>query len=99
MEFTVAGKKVVLRERIPLGEGYDLVGLFTNFDANDLRTNIPIMTRLVESWEFEGDPSDSAAYDDLDTLTEFLPIAKRVNARISVLMSDVADEDEAPEKN
>ena len=99
MEFQVAGKKVVLRERIILGEGYDIIGLFTGIDSNDLRTSIPIMSKMIESWEFEGDPNDPAAYDNLDVLTEVIPMSRKVNARINALMSGLTEDEEDPEKN
>ena len=99
MEFTVANKKVVLRERISLGDGYDIIGLFSSIDSNDLRTSIPIMTKMIESWEFEGEPSDRASYDNLDVLAEFIPMSRRINARINAMMSGLDEDEEEPEKN
>jgi len=99
MEFIVAGKKVVLRERISLGDGYDIIGLFTGIDSNDLRTSIPIMSKMIESWEFEGDPSEPASYDKLDVLTEVIPMSRKINARINALMSGLNEDEEEPEKN
>jgi len=99
MEFQVAGKKVVLRERISLGDGYNIIGLFSSIDSNDLRTSIPIMAKMIESWEFEGDPSDSAAYDKLDVLIEIIPMSRKINARINALMSGLNEDEEEPEKN
>ena len=99
MEITVAGKKVVLRERIILGEGYDIIGLFSSIDSNDLRTSIPIMTKMIESWEFDGEPSDRASYDNLDVLAEFIPMSRRINARINAMMSGLEEDEEEPEKN
>ena len=98
MEFQVAGKKVVLREHITLGEGYDIIGLFSSIDTNDLRTSVPIMTKMIESWEFEGEPDDPAAYNQMDVLTEVIPLSRKINNQINVMMSGVADEEE-PEKN
>ena len=99
MEFTVANKKVVLRERISLGDGYDIIDLFSSIDSNDLRTSIPIMTKMIESWEFEGEPSDRASYDNLDVLAEFIPMSRRINARINAMMSGLDEDEEEPEKN
>ena len=99
MEFQVAGKKVVLRERISLGDGYNIIGLFSSIDSNDLRTSIPIMAKMIESWEFEGDPSDPAAYDKLDVLIEVIPMSRKINARINALMSGLNEDEEEPEKN
>jgi len=99
MEFQVAGKKVVLREHITLGDGYDIIGLFSSIDSNDLRTSIPIMSKMIESWEFEGDPSEPAAYDKLDVLIEVIPMSRKINARINALMSGLNEDEEEPEKN
>ncbi len=99
MEFTVAGKKVVLRERITLGEGYDIIGLFSSIDTNDLRTSIPIMVKMIESWEFEGEPDDPASYDQLDVLTEVIPMSRKINGQINIMMSGMEEVEEEPEKN
>ena len=99
MEFNVAGKKVVLREHITLGDGYDIIGLFTSIDANDLRTSIPIRDKIIESWVFEGEPSDPTSYDQMDVLTEVIPMSRRVNAKINAMMSGTEDEEEESEKN
>ena len=99
MEFTVAGKKVVLRERITLGEGYDIIGLFSSIDTNDQRTSIPIMVKMIESWEFEGEPDDPASYDQMDVLTEVIPMSRKINGQINIMMSGMEEVEEEPEKN
>ncbi len=98
MEFQVAGKKVVLRERITLGEGYDILGLTARVDNEDFRTTVPVMIKMIESWEFDGDPSESASYDEMDVFTEFLPISRRVNAKFTSLIQGVAEEEDGAEE-
>ena len=66
METTVSGKKVVLRTKYPSSENRDLFKVFRAMSIDDLGTVPPVALRMVESWEFEGDPADAASYDALD---------------------------------
>lgn len=75
-EFTVNGKRVWLRKRLPLREQDALLELAAACSNTKPRTNIPVMARLIESWEFAGDPADPEAYEDLDLLDEFLPLVE-----------------------
>jgi len=47
----------------------------SNIKRGDLRTQVPVFTRLVESWEFDGNPSDEESYGELDIVQEILPLS------------------------
>jgi len=78
----VAGKKVVLKHRLPVSEGHLLPQLLKETVGGDLRTNIPVCQMLIESWEFPGSPQDPASYEALDTLSEMLPLAKLLGEHV-----------------
>lgn len=54
------------KTRIPVKEGRDLFKLFGEMTLDDALTVVPLAVKVIESWDFGGDPSDPAAYDDLD---------------------------------
>lgn len=68
--FYVAGRRVVFRSRLPAGENWDLLTLMRELAEG--KGGIPrdqtirLLSRVVEAWEFEGDPQDPAAYEALD---------------------------------
>ena len=77
METTVNGKNVVLRERLPAKECYDLLAIVRKAaTTGDIGYDeqVKVFTVIVESWEFEGDPKDPEADADLDLLTEFVAL-------------------------
>lgn len=76
MEFEkqINGKRVKLKERLPLRDGRRLPELMQAC-TSDLGTQVPVLVLVVESWEFPGNPADPAAYEDLDIYTEVLPLA------------------------
>jgi len=80
-EITVAGKKVTVRTSFRGREFYSLPGLFRNAAAGaekgDCAAIVPFLTKVVTDWEFAGDPADPAAYEDLDTFQELLPLANQ----------------------
>lgn len=82
-EIKVNGKSVVLRERFPLEEFFGLPGLVDAVDYKDLRTAIPLFIVAIESWEFDGDPTDPAAYMGMDVRSEVMPLAMKVASHIS----------------
>lgn len=78
MSFEIAGKRVALKRRLPLRDGHQLPALLQACQDGDLRSQVAVMVRVIESWGFAGDPADAAAYDDLDVYSEILPLAKAV---------------------
>ncbi len=95
MEFKVAGKKVIVRDRMSLSDGFDLYGLMLSQDSKDLRTQVPLLVKMVESWEFEGDPHVPDTYLKLDIFREFMPISRKVLPYVrDLLVAGVSDEAE-----
>lgn len=76
-EHTINGKRVVLRRRVPgrLAKGLDKLARCITDVIDDPVTIAPIGQVLIESWEFEGDPGERPAYEDLDYFDEILPLA------------------------
>jgi len=84
-EFYINGKKVVLKTSLPLDDYGDLPELMANIDRRDLKTQIPVFVKLIKSWEFDGDPSDSKTYGNMDIVKEIMPM--------SILIQNYMDEE------
>lgn len=87
MQIEITGKKVVLKDSIPLSEGYDLLGLILEGTNKDMKTMVPIMMKVIESWEFDGDPNNKESYEQLDVLGVVIPLARAVNGYATRKMS------------
>lgn len=78
-ELTVAGKRVTVRDSFRGREWYALPGLYRKALAaarkGDYGDAVPFLARVVESWEFEGEPSKATAYESLDVMAELMPLA------------------------
>jgi len=78
-ELTVRGTRVTVRESFKGKEWYALPGLYRKAwkgaAGGDYALTIPLLVRVVESWEFDGDPATEAAYEALDILSELVPLA------------------------
>lgn len=79
--FTLAGKKVTLRARLPASEGGTVYALLQAGSMTDMLTYAPFLALLIEAWGFDGDPRDVASYDALDTPTELMPLISEVTRR------------------
>jgi len=86
-DYTVNGKRVTFKARLPLKEVRDLPRLLAATTPEDYDTQIAVLVRLIESWDFDGSPSDPKAYDDLDILSEIVPLTRLcveyINAKTS----------------
>ncbi len=91
MEITIAGKKVVLRDAILMQDGYDVLGLLMKSDMADLRTQVPLAIRTIESWEFEGDPSKPESYDRLDVLRVIIPLFRDIVRHLNEVVTGVEE--------
>ena len=91
-EITVAGRKVVLRERFPAGEFWDLPRMISELgaDAADYESHVQLLVRMVESWDFEGDPSDPDAYAELDILRELRLLIRACSDYVAEMVSGEA---------
>jgi len=77
-EYTVNGKRVVFREKWSARNNWALPKLIQDFttgaSAGDFSGAVPILTRVIERWDFPGDPSKPESYDDLELVTEVIPL-------------------------
>lgn len=78
MEVTVSGKKVKLYDKLEARRNWDVMQKWQKLDPNNFDDVAGFMARLVESWEFPGDPADVESYAKLDLFTEFTPICDAV---------------------
>lgn len=87
--YTVNGRQVTLKKRLPLREGQTLPALIHRASSGegDTAAQIEMGIMLIESWEFPGDPHDPESYQDLDLFDEFFPLrnalAEHVTARLN----------------
>jgi len=89
LEYTVNGKAVVFRERLRAGDNWDLMDIMAQMAGSEgsavkREPAIALLSRLIEVWEFPGEPDDPAAYLDLDLFDLLALIAilgKYVGAR------------------
>ena len=87
-EIVIGGKRVTIRTSFRGREWYSLPGLYrkawkgAGADGNYAAV-IPFLARVVESWEFEGDPAEEAAYEQLDLLSELVPLADQALLAVS----------------
>jgi len=85
-EVVIAGKKVILKERVGGKDGWNALRIIsrhfkkgTDPIANmEFEDAVAICKSMIESWEFEGDPSAIESYQALDTITEFFPLIAAV---------------------
>lgn len=73
-EHVINGKRVLFRARLPLSLGHNIVKLLNQCNSADLNDHIAAMTVLIESWEFPGDPTKAATYQEMDILSELIPL-------------------------
>ena len=77
-EFKVNGKRVKLRTRFPHAENADLLRLVDESTTHDTNTIVALLTKTIESWEFEGDPRVPESYGPLDILDEISVMSNAV---------------------
>lgn len=91
-EFVIAGKRVKFRDKLPVKDNWDLMQKLAGLDLGekptkmDWKAHLPIMCRVIEEWEFEGDPSDPEAYGNLDLFREFLPLLGKYTDMVGKLV-------------
>jgi hypothetical protein len=73
-------RMVLFKERFPAKENWDLPQALSAVatqaqDGNiDLKAAVPVLQRVIGSWEFDGLPSDAEAYGELDIFRELIPL-------------------------
>ena len=80
-EALVRGKRATIRVSFRGREWYALPGLYRKAWKGATDGNyavvVPFLARVIESWEFDGDPTNEAAYEALDVLGELVPLAEK----------------------
>ena len=77
---TINGKEVVFKEKLAAREWWPLLpklvglGVGNWLEVLDFDTVCKIIAGSVESWGFEGDPSDPKSVEELDAFAELLPL-------------------------
>jgi hypothetical protein len=74
-DLSINGKAVHLKQRLPLKDGHRLPLLLKACEDGDLLSQVKVLSLVVESWDYEGDPAQASAYDELDVFTEIIPMA------------------------
>jgi len=85
VEIEVKGKKVVLRDKMPAKANWDLFQNFERFASGELDFDriVDLLSRVVESWELEGDPHDTATYEEMDLFSEMMPLVSALSEIVS----------------
>jgi len=99
MEFTIAGKRVVVKQDLTLEDGYDIFGLLIKVDSTDVRTQVPLAVKMIESWEFEGDPHNLETYNKMDVIRVLIPLFRRIIKHVNDMMSASNTDDNEESKN
>lgn len=88
-EITVSGRRVTLRERFPAKDFWDIPSMIAEVagEGIDYQRHIPLLMRIIESWEFEGDPADAEAYGELDILRELRPLIRACSDYVAEMVS------------
>jgi len=90
--FTINGKGVTVKSRFPAKENWDLPNVLMSFARQDeeagfdLQKIVPVLPRLIEDWEFPGEPSDEKAYGNLDLFRELIPLVREVSKTLGKMM-------------
>jgi len=76
------------KARINVGDSDPFLEAVRNIVVGQPRTFIPLLAVFVESWDYEGDPSDPAAYEALDLFREFMPMVRESETRVQEMMGN-----------
>ena len=88
MQVTINGKQVVLRDKISGARGWRAMQTLMRLSRLSDETAImdilgyddavALCSAVIETWEFEGEPSDAASYEALDVPLELIPLLSDV---------------------
>lgn len=67
-EIVVAGKRVEIRDTYPVKEYPDLISQYRGMKPENPISVVPVAQQMVVSWEYEGDPSQSETYQEMDAI-------------------------------
>ena len=95
---TINGKEIVFRERFPAKDCWDLPAKIVQLhrmrsgqEEFDMKLAVPLLMRVIESWEHESDPADEASYGELDVLGDLLPLVQSVTDLLNRLVGSVGE--------
>ncbi len=78
----IGGKKVTVRTSFRGKQWWSLPADYRAagkaIQSGDYSGVIPFLARVIESWDFEGSPAEPASYEQLDVLSELMPLAGEV---------------------
>ena len=96
----VNGKEVIFKERFPARENWDLPRLLASLAANASEMNmeraVPILQRMIASWEFDSDPAKAESYGDLCIFREITPLVKACSEFVGEMVSGPGEAGSAP---
>lgn len=100
--FTVDGQKVTVKATIALKAAPRLPDQITRFaESKNGDDIVRFLTNVLESWDFDGAPTNPSAYQDLDLYEEILPIGEKavriLNARLELGRQQITTGDEPNE--
>ncbi|HUW11735.1 MAG TPA: hypothetical protein VM537_18535 [Anaerolineae bacterium] len=82
----VNGKQVVLRDNLPARDSWGILEILRTGSEDEgpsFDDEARLLSIVVLSWEFEGDPSDAESYAGLDLFSEFLPLRDAVGRHLN----------------
>ena len=85
-ELEINGKKVILRDKLPAKDSWAILEFMRKGSEDEepsFEEEAHLLSVTVLSWEFEGDPSNSESYADLDLFREFLPLRNAVSTYLN----------------
>lgn len=88
LEHTINGKKVVFKKRILVEEAEDLLEL-TEQASTDKGARYTLLSIVVDTWEFDGDPHNVDSYRKLDMFDEFLPLVNAMSEYVAMRLRGI----------
>lgn len=76
---TVGGNKVTFKDKYPVKESKKLGKALAGAMDGDPDKVIALLAEVVTDWEFDGEPSDKSAYEELDYMRHIWPMYLKFN--------------------
>lgn len=72
--YDINGKRVAFKSKLPLRDSRDLPALIDAIKPDNYDSQIGLLMKIVDSWEFTGRPDEPQSYEDMDVLSELTPM-------------------------
>lgn len=95
-QFFVDGKAVTVKSRITVKEAPQLSALLQKVGGMESTDVIRLCKASIESWDFDGAPGAQGSYDELDVITELIPLANGVATILAARFERVPGNASAP---